>query len=113
MQILELGLVKLSFLFFYRRVFVTLTTKNGAMGLLNLSMILIMLVWCIGFFFAYLFVCGTDFYAYYGRNQVFEKQHCVQTTMLNTAFASSDVIADFIILVMPIARASPSRWPAF
>lgn len=63
-----------------------------------------MVIWGTGFFFAYLFVCGTDFFAYYGSNQVFEKEHCVQTTALNNGFAASDVVADLVIILMPIAR---------
>jgi len=101
MQILSLGCVKLSFLFFYRRIFNTGHGKT-IFNYFNLTMIAIIIMWTLGFFFGYLFECGTNFWAYYGGSQAYEVANCVKTTILNNAFAISDMLTDLIIIVTPI-----------
>jgi hypothetical protein len=94
-----MGLVKLSLLFFYRRVF----TKNAAPKFNVISWVVIglIVIWTISFFFSLLFICGTDFEAYWQSTTV-EKAHCVDTSMLHNAFAISDVVTDFIIISLPV-----------
>ncbi|CAD6448222.1 233e18dd-bbc7-4aaf-9392-5be7a1c50f53 [Sclerotinia trifoliorum] len=99
LQIPALGLVKLSLILFYRRVF----TRNAAprFNIVTWFMILIILLWTLSFFFSILFICGLDFAAYW-TSTVVEKAHCVDTDRLHNAFAISDVVTDFVIICLPV-----------
>ncbi|KAJ8070211.1 hypothetical protein OCU04_000597 [Sclerotinia nivalis] len=99
LQIPALGLVKLSLILFYRRVF----TRNAAprFNIVTWFMILIILLWTLSFFFSILFICGSDFAAYW-TSTIVEKAHCVDTDLLHNAFAVSDVVTDFVIICLPV-----------
>jgi hypothetical protein len=99
LQIPALGAVKLSFVFFYRRIF----TKNAApkFNIATWFMIGLIIAWTLSFFFAITFICGTDFSAYWTSTTV-EKANCVDTDALHNAFAVSDVITDLLIITLPI-----------
>ncbi|MCJ1312463.1 hypothetical protein MMC25_006137 [Agyrium rufum] len=100
-QILQLGLVKLSVLFFYRRIF---CHNNSAKGFNRITwgVIAIIVLWTIAFFFAFLFDCGTHVDAQWTMlgNLI---QYC-DSLNSETAFAVSDMICDFIILVLPLPK---------
>ncbi|CCD45564.1 hypothetical protein BofuT4_P045820.1 [Botrytis cinerea T4] len=99
LQIPALGFVKLSLILFYRRVF----TRNAAprFNVVTWFMIIIIIIWTLSFFFSILFICGTDFSAYW-TSTIVEKAHCVDTDMLHNAFAISDVVTDFVIISLPV-----------
>ncbi|ESZ99267.1 hypothetical protein SBOR_0308 [Sclerotinia borealis F-4128] len=99
LQIPALGLVKLSLIFFYRRVF----SRNAAprFNIVTWFMICIIIIWTLSFFFSILFICGTDFSAYW-TSTIVEKAHCVDTDKLHNAFAISDVVTDFVIISLPV-----------
>ncbi|TGO44540.1 hypothetical protein BCON_0501g00010 [Botryotinia convoluta] len=99
LQIPALGFVKLSLILFYRRVF----TRNAAprFNIITWFMILIIIIWMLSFFFSILFICGTDFSAYW-TSTIVEKAHCVDTDKLHNAFAISDVVTDFVIISLPV-----------
>ena len=99
LQVPALGLIKLSFILFYRRIF----TKGAAwkFNWVTWSMLAIITAWTIAFFFAILFICGTDFSAYWTSTKV-EAANCTETSMLHNAFAISDVVIDVIIIVLPL-----------
>ncbi|KAL8724599.1 MAG: hypothetical protein Q9166_007856 [cf. Caloplaca sp. 2 TL-2023] len=64
MQMLALGCVKLSFLFFYRRVFITGVSTWFSKA--TTGLIIIVLVWTVAFFFALLFACKGNWSAWWG-----------------------------------------------
>ncbi|KAM3075815.1 hypothetical protein ACMFMG_007942 [Clarireedia jacksonii] len=99
LQTPALGFVKLSIILFYRRIF----TKNAAprFNLITWAAIAMIVVWTVSFFFSILFICGTDFEAYW-QSTIVEKAHCVNTNMLHNAFAISDVVTDILIAILPI-----------
>ncbi|QSZ30119.1 hypothetical protein DSL72_004639 [Monilinia vaccinii-corymbosi] len=99
LQIPALGFVKLSLIFFYRRVF----TRDAAprFNVVTWLMIGIIIIWTLAFFFAILFVCGTDFSAYW-TSTIVERDNCVDTDKLHNAFAMSDVATDFVIISLPV-----------
>ncbi|CAG8956466.1 hypothetical protein HYFRA_00003851 [Hymenoscyphus fraxineus] len=99
LQVPAMGLIKLSLLFFYRRVF----TKSVArtFNIVSWVVIFIVITWTVSFFFSLVFICGTDFDAYW-QSTVIEKAHCVDTSKLHNAFAISDVVTDFIIICLPM-----------
>ena len=100
MQILALGLVKLSVLFFYRRIFYTGT--RTMFSILNVLMMFVVGLWMSGFFISWIFICRADPAAYWISSAT-EAQYCVDTGMLHNAYAVSDFVTDTLILLLPIA----------
>lgn len=96
MLVLALGSVKLSFMFFYRRVFRTGDSK--AFDRVMFSVVAIIVAWTASFFFALMFECGTQFHYIWTR---FENR-CVKGLKLQVGFAVSDFITDFIVLGFPL-----------
>lgn len=99
MQILALALVKLSVLFFYRRIFCV--GPMGIFSILTIVMTVVVLLWMSGFFISLIFICRADPAAYWISNAS-EAAHCVDTGMLHNAYAISDFITDVLILLLPI-----------
>ncbi|KAK3174659.1 hypothetical protein OEA41_001905 [Lepraria neglecta] len=99
MQIPALGLIKLSFMFFYKRIFAKgkgaafKATINGFVGLI--------IIWIIGFFFGYLFVCKAH-PSHYWTSLYNQKLYCNNSTQLHLGYAISDFIFDFLIIAFPI-----------
>ena len=102
MQVPALASVKLSFLFFYRRIFNTGSIRT--FNVLSMGLVVIVTCWAISFFFAYVFVCKGHFSAFYESTQAVEALYCVHTTPLNNSFAISDVITDLMIILLPIPQ---------
>ncbi|TEY18045.1 hypothetical protein BOTCAL_2089g00010 [Botryotinia calthae] len=59
MQVLSLGAIKLSFLFFFRRIFAV--AKYGVFHIASLIMVVLVCIWSIGFFIVFLVACKGDF----------------------------------------------------
>ncbi|KAI0424135.1 hypothetical protein F5Y09DRAFT_353752 [Xylaria sp. FL1042] len=95
-QSVAFGLAKLSILYFYRRIFSSRTFQ-----VLTSVMIAVVCVWSIGFFFAYLFRCGSNFWALWAPLQYLIK-YCYDSKPLFYTLSISDVITDFIILSLPL-----------
>lgn len=96
MLVLALGSVKLSFMFFYRRVFRIGDSKS--FDRVMFSVVAIIIVWTASFFFSLMFECGTHFNYIWAK---FENR-CVEGVKLQVGFAVSDFITDFIILGFPL-----------
>ncbi|EED15455.1 conserved hypothetical protein [Talaromyces stipitatus ATCC 10500] len=101
LQVPALGCIKLSFLLFYRRVF----TKYVAWEFtwVNYFMIASVIAWTICFFFLLLFLCGTDFAAYWTSGET-EAKYCLPTGPVHMGYAISDVIMDFLTILLPIGE---------
>lgn len=103
MQVPALTLIKLSCMFFYRRVF-----RAGGSRLFDLAMftiVAIIVVWAISFFFAFLFMCGTHFD--YLWTSLANETKCAKTMTLQNGFAISDVITDLLVLLFPLPLVIP------
>ena len=98
-QIVALGLVKLSVLFFYRRIF-SVNVAYKPFDIATRLMIWIIILWTVSFFFAFLFDCGTHVDAQWTtlENLV---QYC-DSLNSEIAFAVSDMICDLLILILPL-----------
>ena len=105
MSIPALGLVKLSFLLFYRRIFCV--DKKGVTGIVTMTMIVITVAWTISYFFAHLFACKTDFSAWWG-SVISLTTRCVKTYDLLYSLAITDFVFDAIIILIPIPLVSTS-----
>ena len=96
MQVIVLGTIKLSVLFFYRRIF-----RGKAFDYYSRGIIAIVVAWTIAFFFTVLFECGTKFeYLWSTLSDLLT--HCTNGVMYLKAYAISDVITDGLILATPI-----------
>ena len=101
MLVLALGSVKLSFMFFYRRIFRPSDGKH--FDRIMFSVVAIVVAWTISFFFAQMFACGIHFdYLWTTLPDRLDHGKCVKTLILQNAFAISDFITDFIVLVFPL-----------
>ena len=103
MQIPSLGLIKISFLFFYKRIF----AKGKGAGFKNLIHGLVGLItaWVISFFFGNLFVCKTHpsyYWTSLGTPLANEKSYCIDSAQLHIAYAITDFIFDILIITFPI-----------
>lgn len=94
-QDISFGLAKLSVLFFYRRIFSTRTFK-----LVNTCLMATVVVWSISFFVAYLFRCGTNFWALWAPLQ-YLLDYCYDSTPMFYTLAITDVVTDVLILSLP------------
>jgi len=103
LQVPALGCIKLSFLFLYRRVFTKRVAKQFSWA--NWFMIAVVTAWMIGYFFTLLFLCGTDFKAYWTSSET-EKDDCLPTAPVHLGYAISDVITDILTILLPI----PEIW---
>lgn len=103
MQILTLATIKLSILFFYRRIF-----RGRAFDITSWVLIGVVAAWAVTFFIAILAACGTSIQANFQTLGAL-KGECVNTFDILIALAVSDVAVDLAILVMPIPLVSPLK----
>ncbi|KAF2680441.1 hypothetical protein K458DRAFT_251755, partial [Lentithecium fluviatile CBS 122367] len=101
MSIIALSLVKLSFLFFYGRIFIYDATnprspRNNSVYLLALIVIL----WGLGFSITYLSACRGDFGAHWSSSSFQTK--CINTFWMLYGLAIFDFITDCLIILIPI-----------
>ena len=106
MQMIQLGCIKLSFVFFYRRIF--LSRVSTTFNILTWIVIAIIAAWMTAFFFALLLACKAysgQWSAWWG-SVIDLSTKCVQTEKLETGLVVSDFLTDMIILLMPIPNVS-------
>ena len=96
LEVYILGGMKLSVIFFYRRLFRGKVFDNYSKG-----MIAIVGAWVTAFFFTPLLQCGTRF-DYLWSTFSNHITPCIDSMMYQTAYATSDIITDILILAMPI-----------
>ena len=102
MQILAtiaFGCIKLSFIFFYRRIFCT--GLSGAFSKIATGMIVFVSLWTLAFTIAFVFDCGTAFWANWGP-LINDYSYCESTFDLTAAFVITDIITDLVIFGMPL-----------
>jgi hypothetical protein len=104
MSMTTLTLVKLSFLIFYKRVFVY--DKGNLSDIRNLllnAMIVIIVLWDLGFSITMFASCRDDFNARFSPKTPAEiAGQCIDTFALLYGYAISDFITDCIIILTPI-----------
>ncbi len=93
---LTFGIIKLSVLLLYRRLFV-----GPIFHRYSLAMCVVIVLWSLSFFFAFAFECGTDI-AHSWTSVTTIKAYCDNTNALTLGFVVSDVITDFMILIIPL-----------
>ena len=96
------GCIKLSVLFFYRRIFVKGTSR--AFDIVTKASIGITAAWMIIFFLLQLFMCGGHIDWNWGP--FIELEKCLDGFTYNNAFFISDLIADVLVICLPIPLVS-------
>ncbi len=99
LEVLVLGAMKLSVIFFYRRLF------RGGRGkgfeYYSKGIITIVGTWITVFFFTRYFECGIRF-DYLWSHPSNRLKHCAHAMMYQNACAISDISTDMLILATPI-----------
>ncbi|KUJ21329.1 uncharacterized protein LY89DRAFT_609882 [Mollisia scopiformis] len=104
MQVLELGCIKLSFAFFYRRIFVSPASKY--FNVITWATIALILAWMTAFFFSLLLACKAysgEWSAWWG-SVIDLTTKCVKTEKLETALVVTDFLTDVLIMLLPIPK---------
>ena len=89
------GAIKLSILFFYRRLFVV--SKRTSFDTLTASLIVITIIWALTFFFGFIFICGTSLSANWG-SRIDLATHCGHRHTLTDGYLTSDLGIDVLLL---------------
>ncbi|KAL4732883.1 hypothetical protein BDV11DRAFT_176228 [Aspergillus similis] len=105
LSICALGCLKLSILFFYRRLFSSTRAK-----LCNSVLISITSLWTVTFTICFIVQCGRHFNARFGSLKDLHEK-CGNNFPLLIAMAATDVVVDLIILVIPIFMVFPLQMP--
>jgi len=106
MQIPALTAVKMSFIFFYRRIFNQGNDKIYAR--LTSAALALIAIWGVGYFFSFLFICPGHPTAYW-TTLVDEKKNCINTVTLHNSYGVSDALLDLIVILLPIPAVGRCR----
>lgn len=112
MQPTALGLTKLSFLYFYRRIFVTGVKKQDSFDILTYVAVIIVAAWTIAFLFANLFMCKGSWAALWTNLETLTTQ-CIKTPKMLLGLAVSDFLTDLMVILLPVPKVSlllPQAW---
>ncbi|QSZ32401.1 hypothetical protein DSL72_001975 [Monilinia vaccinii-corymbosi] len=96
LQMIAFGAVKLSVLFFYRRIF-----RGTIFDIASWTMIGVVIIWTFGFFFTMMFECRTEFWAFWSTLSDL-LTHCLDDVKFQRVLSVSDVVSDILILLIPI-----------
>lgn len=96
---LAYGAIKLSVLFFYRRLFVV--KRNTLFDIVTKVAIVIVTLWTIAFFFLTIFYCGVHIDAIWG-NVIEAAEVCPDGFKAGMAYFASDFGTDALVLLLPL-----------
>lgn len=100
MQVLTVGFAKLSFIFFYRRIFVV-KRNQGIFHWTTVAVATIVSMWMTATFLTYIFDCGSHF-TYIWASKDLQETYCLKGLEDENAVAISDFLTDVIVFVLPI-----------
>ena len=96
--------IKLSIILLYRRIFVA--HKRSAFDILSMILGAIILLWTLAFLLIDILACGTHVKASWGPLAE-QLEYCPDGYTSEYGFAISDMLIDFLILIMPIPSVGP------
>lgn len=102
LMILEYGFIKLSVIFFYRRVFVT--NRWSVFDIITKISTVIIVMWTTGFFLANVFGCGRHFA--WGWGPLEDEDNCVDSLVELEALMITDFITDLFVIGLPFPLVS-------
>lgn len=103
LQIPALTFVKLSFIFFYRRIFCV--GHQTFFNTITYIAMAIIIAWAVCFFFVILFHCGKNFAAWW-TSIADLNMYCKESLDMQDAWAISDFLTDLIVVVLPLPQVS-------
>ena len=104
MMIIAYGCIKLSALFFYKRLFVP--SSRTIFGRILTGTIALIVCWTIALLFVYIFGgCGRHVDALWG-NVILAAEECPHGFEAEMALFASDLATDVIVLVLPLPTVS-------
>lgn len=103
MQILSLGFIKSSFIMFYRRIFCS--GSRTWFSTLTSSVLILIVVWTITFFFLFVFNCGSNIWAQWSTVNDFITR-CPNASKYLAGLAISDFLMDLVVILLPIPMIS-------
>lgn len=103
LAVLALGLIRLSILFFYRRLF--LVHSRSRFDSMSKILLWIVAAWTVIFFFLVIFYCGLDFPIQNMIGGGYGPQ-CLNITGLLVGFAVTDIVLDLVIWILPMPMVS-------
>ncbi|VUC37523.1 unnamed protein product [Clonostachys rosea] len=92
------GAIKLSLLFFYRRIF----TIRRSFRLTNNVLIVIIILWTVAFVLSDLFICGTKLSLSFDADQKLAAAHCGDKGLMLLLFAVTSFLTDISVLIVPL-----------
>ncbi|PWY88386.1 hypothetical protein BO70DRAFT_359820 [Aspergillus heteromorphus CBS 117.55] len=93
------GLIKLSIILLYRRIF--LVHKNSKLGWTFHGFVTLTVVWTLAFFLLFLFGCREKIYLHWAPLEEVKNQ-CGNPLTAESALVISDLIMDLMILFLPL-----------
>lgn len=100
MQMITVSFAKLSFIYFYRRIFVTGSSTRNLFGKATIAMAVLIVLWTISFVFAFFFSCGSDITAHW--NEKVLRAKCDKGLTAEMGLAVSDFLLDVMVFLLPI-----------
>ncbi|KAL5116624.1 hypothetical protein ACEQ8H_005502 [Pleosporales sp. CAS-2024a] len=95
--VLSIGFVKLSVIFLYRRIF----TISRMFNVYSMILIVLVVVWTLGFLAANIFMCGTHPSAAWTSHALLLK-YCYDSSPATTVRMLTNVIMDLLIVLSPM-----------
>lgn len=108
------GAIKLSLLFFYRRIFGVWPGFKK----INIVLIVLIVLWTLSFAIADLLLCGTNIELNWALDQTIPQRKCGDKGLLLLLFAITSVITDILVLALPfffmrkLQMPSKKKWAA-
>ena len=99
-QALALGFIKLSFVFFYRRIF-NARGRTTLFNIVSLLFLVLITIWMVAFFLGILLICPGHLKAYWGPSTERSK-YCWDTTYFLLVYSFSDAVTEVMIFLLPI-----------
>ncbi|EPE28839.1 hypothetical protein GLAREA_09960 [Glarea lozoyensis ATCC 20868] len=100
LTIVALGVLKMSVVMLYRRIFI-----GQQFRMISLIVAIMIVAWTVSFLFATIFECGRDLGLLWKSLSTFKK-NCGKYKYIQIGHAGSDVITDLIVLALPL----PTIW---
>ena len=108
LQILDLALIKIAALSFFRRVFCI--CRPSLLNSIIWGLIFLIIAWAIAFITFYASACGNHPNAAWGgqmEGNVSFARYCLITEPVMQAYAITDFFFDFLVLLVPIPSVAP------
>lgn len=103
------GLIKISVLSFYRRIFVVIPNFKNARNLFFIAAMVVIGMWSTSFVFTLIFMCGTQIQTLFTELENMAIR-CTDTYAVGYGLSVSGFISDTLIIIIPIPYVSkPSQ----